>query len=333
MSFLNDILGSIGTGQSPAPPRPVQKLASTPANVNTETRKHVPRPNTVASSSYENSTKRKADDELRKPTDKSLKKASIPNSSNNPTSALPSAALPTPAENIANGKIAVSSTKGVQAPAGPPKAPPKGSFADIMARARAAQEQKGQNQVGVIKHQAVSKEKVSKTAMRRREEEAKTKDRTGNHGRRGEEKGMTEKRRSASPAKKSEVSRASNPAAPPSSAYRGTMGLSSRDRASKLNASGRKPSRSDSYLDTDEDENDDDDEGTGMEVDDDEEEEHDSNASSDMEAGAFDIDLEEKKALQQAKEDDAKELALEKRLKQEKEERRKRLQALVDKKR
>ena len=56
-----------------------------------------------------------------------------------------------------------------------------------------------------------------------------------------------------------------------------------------------------------------------------------SDASSDMEAGAFDIDEEERVALQKAKEDDARELALENKLKREKEERRKRLQALADK--
>ena len=58
---------------------------------------------------------------------------------------------------------------------------------------------------------------------------------------------------------------------------------------------------------------------------------YDSDASSNMEAGAFDIDEEERVALQKAKEDDARELVLENKLKREKEERRKRLQALADK--
>ena len=58
-----------------------------------------------------------------------------------------------------------------------------------------------------------------------------------------------------------------------------------------------------------------------------------SDASSVMEAGVFDIDDEEQLALKQAQEEDAKELAMEKKLKREKEERRKRLQALADKKR
>lgn len=82
----------------------------------------------------------------------------------------------------------------------------------------------------------------------------------------------------------------------------------------------RKQGRYDEYLGTDEEEN--------SEVDDDEGG-YGSDASSDMEAGAFDIDEEERFATKAARDDDARELAEESRLKREKEERRKRLASLA----
>ena len=87
---------------------------------------------------------------------------------------------------------------------------------------------------------------------------------------------------------------------------------------------GQKKSRRDEYLGTDEeddsevDDYDMDDDGYGY-----------SDESSDMEAGLDDIDMEEQKALRAAKEDDAKELAYETQLKREKEERKRRLQAMA----
>lgn len=91
----------------------------------------------------------------------------------------------------------------------------------------------------------------------------------------------------------------------------------------------RKRSRYDEYLDTDEEE------GSDMEGYGDEEDQGDygSDVSSDMEAGAFELDEEETQTLRAAKEDDARELALEQRLKREKEERRKRLMGLASKNR
>jgi hypothetical protein len=50
-----------------------------------------------------------------------------------------------------------------------------------------------------------------------------------------------------------------------------------------------------------------------------------------MEAGAFDLDEEEQRALRAAKEEDARELALETQHKREKEERRKKLLQLANK--
>lgn len=85
---------------------------------------------------------------------------------------------------------------------------------------------------------------------------------------------------------------------------------------------GVKKNRYDEYLGTDEEE----DSEADLQ-----EEGYNSDASSDMEAGAFDIDEEERAAMRAAKEDDARELAEENRLKREKEERRRRLISLAGK--
>lgn len=103
------------------------------------------------------------------------------------------------------------------------------------------------------------------------------------------------------------------------------MGLSS-GRAQKQ--AQRKRTRYDEYLGTDEE---DDDSDLGSYGRDEEEEGYGSDVSSDMEAGAFELDEEEDKALRAAKMEDARELALENQLKKEKEERRKRLLAMANK--
>jgi len=199
-----------------------------------------------------------------------------------------------------------------------------------MARARLAQEQKGQNQVGMIMHQAASKEKMSKLAAKRREEEEKAKHGKTKAAKHSVDNGRIRKR-NTSPGKKPKEARTIKPPRPPlaapTSTYKGTMGQPAQRppaSAQSRGKDGRRSSKYDEYLGTDEED----------EVDDDEIEDeigYGSDASSNMEAGAFDIDEEERVALQKAKEDDARELALENKLKREKEERRKRLQALADK--
>ena len=138
------------------------------------------------------------------------------------------------------------------------------------------------------------------------------------------------KSRSVSPSKKTDqpkVPKAARPPlhAPPSSSYKGTMGLSASRPAKPL----PKRKKYDEYLGTDEEDVSDDMDGYGE----DEEDDHGSEASSDMEAGLDDMDAEEQRALRAAKEEDARELALENRLKREKEERRRALQSLAEKRR
>jgi hypothetical protein len=169
-------------------------------------------------------------------------------------------------------------------------------------------------------------------AERRRQEEEKakaTKEKSG--GMRPAPGGKQQvKSRSVSPAKRTDqprVPKAPRPPlhAPPSSSYKGTMGITS-GRAAKPPP---KQKRYDEYLGTDEDDVSDDMGGYGE----DEEDDYASDVSSDMEAGLDDLDAEEQRALKAAKEEDARELALENQLKREKEEKRKRLMALADKRR
>jgi hypothetical protein len=331
MSFFNEVLGSIGTGQSPAPPKPAQKPTTpNPTKLAADNTKLVSRPTINNSISATNGTKRKAEGDLSRPSDKIIKSNSRPGSSGNTNPSSPSASIYT-FNAASNGRRSTPTPGGTIAPAGAPKAPPKGSYADIMARARLAQEQKGQSHVGMIMHQAASKEKVSKVAMRRREEEDKAKQSKGKTAKPSVDDGVIRKR-STSPAKKPNEVKTIKPPRPPlaapTSAYKGTMGHPAQKpplSASSRDKDGRRSSKYDEYLGTDEEDN---------VSDDDVEDEGDvSDASSNMEAGAFDIDEEERLTLKKAKEDDARELALENKLKLEKEERRKKLQALADKNR
>jgi hypothetical protein len=200
-----------------------------------------------------------------------------------------------------------------------------------MARAKSQTDRAQQTQVGMIKHQATQRERVSKVAERRRQEEEKAK--TGKDkastGRSAAVVKQLPKSRSVSPAKRtdqSKVPKAPRPPlhAPPSSTYKGTMGTTS--------ARGKLPPRrrrENEYLDTDEEDvSDDMMDGYGE----DEEDDYGSDASSDMEAGFDDMDAEEARAAKVAREEDARELALETKLRQEKDSRRKQaLQALADK--
>ena len=323
MSFLNDILGSIGTGQARANLKPV----SMPSNPRTTkpiagNTKPVAKPAINGTVSSNNGTKRKAEEELRRDADRVSKPK--------PSSGLPSnAKLANPASSVSLTRLPTSAANAIAKPPNDDqqtvavKGPAKGSFADILARAKQAQEQRGQNQVGVIKHQASSKEKVSRLAIRRQQEEERTKSQKGTSR---PAKADAKPRRSASPIKRQDGLKADKtprpPLSAPTSSYKGTMGRKS--SSARPGPPVRRSSKYDDYLETDEE-----DDGEDAE----DEVGYGTDESSDMEAGAFDIDREEQEALKKAKQDDAKELALERQLAHEKEERRKKLQALADKSR
>lgn len=248
--------------------------------------------------------------------------------------------------------------------------PPKGSFAALMAEAKTRQEQNTRSEVGQIKHQATIRERIS-AAQKRKRQEAETPQKTKLGKSKTQQGGKINKKDSnesavdnkgrnmslnkreestytgtAKPATKLAIAQT----APP---YKGTAGLASKYRASTLSATAKhkglgkahtKPTprkRYDEYLGTDEEDNDDQegydyDNDTDMDCGSDvrrkgRDDNYASDVSSDMEADAFDLEEEESQALRHAKADDAKELALESKLKRQKEERRRKLQTLASK--
>ncbi|EXJ88172.1 hypothetical protein A1O1_05100 [Capronia coronata CBS 617.96] len=337
MSFLGDLVNSIGTGAAPPPKTTVRSVSAT-------SQQHVPlafksgsRPSSTALPSPLNGTKRKAEDEHSKPPAKVIR----PNPAPGLTSTVSKrpAAPPLNAPKSSNDKAVLvpkpklepngtaskagSTSPSISATAAP-KAPPKGSYADIMARAKQAQETKAQSQIGLIKHQATNRERVSKVAERRRQEEEKAKAAKATPGARPAlgKQGMS---RSASPAKKTDQPRVPKAPRPPLHApasYKGTIGTAAtRPRQQDR----RRRNKYDEYLGTDEEDASEGSYGRG------EEDDYESDASSVMEAGAFEVDEEEQRALRAAREEDARELALEAQLKREKEERRRRLMNLASK--
>ena len=207
------------------------------------------------------------------------------------------------------------------------KAPKKGSYAEIMARAKANQSKPS---VGTINHKpkeqiapSYKKElKLKQRAMRDKKLGIKSDSRPGSSGSLSSSSapGPVASKKVAAPAYKGTAK--SKPQLPQPS-YKGTMKPASsavepptvRDR----NAYHRSP-RYDEYVATDEDD-----------LDEIEEDEHASDESDDMEAGFTDVEQEETVAEKAARKEDEEEARLEAKLKKEKEERRKRLEQLAKK--
>lgn len=209
-------------------------------------------------------------------------------------------------------------------PAAPAKAPPKGSYAEVMLRAQALQNKAPMN-VGMIKHQSAPKERVSKVSKRRMME-AKKQEQNSSKGKDFDAASIPYRkgnniRKPAEPEYKGTAKPSSKD---PTPAYKGTAGIPSRRGTGDKNvtrpARNQKPRARDEYLGTDEE-----DEGDyGYDEDD-----YYSDASSDMEAGIMDVDNEEQQALRAAKREDEEELRLEMAAKKEKMDRKKKLAALA----
>lgn len=207
------------------------------------------------------------------------------------------------------------------------KAPKKGSYAEIMARAKATQSKSPA--VGVISHKP--KEKMSyKKELKLKKKALKNK----KLGIKEEARPSSSGSMSSSPApvnsdaKKGQQPRYKGTAKPkpkpkPQPSYKGTMKSAtsgdqnpiSRDRASQASKI-----RYDEYAATDEDD-----------LDDIEEDDDGSEESDDMEAGFSDVEQEESTAAKAARKEDEEEAKLEARLKNEKEERKRRLEAMAKK--
>ncbi|PYI21987.1 hypothetical protein BO86DRAFT_352729 [Aspergillus japonicus CBS 114.51] len=333
MSFLDSVLSSIETGK-PSPIPQVSSTVSPPvtsSTVRTEVRKTSlgPRnaPPTMERKPLTQGIKRKADESL----PRSSKLA--PPAPFRPTAtkpAIPAAgrARPSaPTAAVASASTSRSSTPQRSAQVSS-KPPPKGSFADLMAKAKALQE-KTPTQVGMFKHQAAAKEKLSKVERKKRATEAQTKEKDS---RSAKKPGATAtaagsaKPGATKPVKKREPEELSykgtsrptpRPAQPE---YRGTAGLPAKRNPNELRAQSRsKRSRMDEYLGTDEE-----DEGDYA----DDYDDYDS-GSSDMEAGYDAMEEEEAAALAAARREDEEEWNAEQAAKQAKMERLKKLNALA----
>jgi SPT2 chromatin protein len=328
MSFL-DVLDSIGTGQRPAAPHAQQKPSSASKSPHPLSKSNTAisnssttRPSSNGLSDISNGTKRKFDKSLDAP----LEKPSHPSPKQGASSGPQDRKLPLNASSSAAIQNSPARIGGRPSLAPADKVYPKGSYAALMAEAKAAQTKRTTSEVGLIKHQATSKVRISKTERRKQEDvEKATKAKLGKQP---HHNSRVEKRVRLDVKKRPESSyKGTAKPARPISSYKGTAGLPSKHRASSADSrqkGGKAPTKYDEYLGTDEE-----DEGDESVVDD----QYGSDASSDMEAGAFDVEQEESRALREAKADDAKEIALENKLKREKEERRRRLEVLAKKRR
>ncbi|EEP76648.1 predicted protein [Uncinocarpus reesii 1704] len=324
MSFLNSVLTSIGTGDaSIIPPSTHRQSASAPIPPIT-TKAPTIRNNNALSLGQ----KRKADDNVLRPT--KVTRITKPSS----VSATPQSRPSTPQAPVRTSSASKPATS-LTPKSTPPhkslnttssKPPVKGSYADIMAQAKALQQQKPLN-VGLIRHQTVAKERMSKAKRERLLKEAKQRELEASKGKKPNMSGGSPALASRFKADRLHLRKSSSepdykgtarPSTTPS--YTGTSGLPSR-RGTKIIEKGSqgKPPRPrirDEYLGTDE-------EDEGEDYYDDY-----SDASSDMEAGVMDVEEEEQAALRLARVEDERELKAEMEAKKAKLERKKKLAAL-----
>lgn len=215
------------------------------------------------------------------------------------------------------------------------KAPKKGSFAEIMARAKAAQE--APPVVGAIRHQPKDKKALShkKELMLQKKSNL---GRRGSPGRNGHSRNsssdvsngsaskLADRNGAAHTQKTSEIAK-TLASSKPQPTYKGTMGLNkpasqpSQEKPIPQPRIGRPTASRYQYYDHSErDESEVEEEGGGY-----------SDESDDMEAGFDDVEEEETKATKMARKEDEEEARMEAELKRQKEARKKRLQELAKK--
>jgi len=313
---------------------------------------------------FNTTPKRKADDGLRRPNNKTQRTGStIANSSrpitqvNRPpaldssvakmkiTPIVRSPALQQPCTTTSNGGQPTSppSTDATKPP------PKKGSYAEIMARGKAAQATLGQ--VGRIQHKRIEKgpskrERGEMKARKHRHHKSHVSNGVNGNaqiggqpphgdGRNGirENNGKVSMRFSSEKAlpekkiKKAALATTgyAGTARPKPGATKSTSKSSASASASRHGSSANRyqasvPSRRHDYVSEEDDEEEEDEEG---------DQEYDSDVSSDMEAAAFEVDEEEEEAARIARREDAEALREENRLKHEKEEKRRKLAAMA----
>ncbi|EEQ34881.1 hypothetical protein McanCB56680_000234 [Microsporum canis] len=350
--FLNSVLSSIETGEVSLTPPPPPK-STTPDSTSSGQKPSLNSKLAATSISSNNNgytgtaQKRKAGEQLARPAPRnerfprSLPERSASSQSSTPAPRQPSEGARKPGLKVAPSAANASKSTPAKSSAAPvsSKPPPKGSYAAIMAEAKALQT-KAPASVGLIRHQAVPKDKKSKVQQKKMTEEAKQRERDPSNRKLSTDKAGAAvplrstkeailKARQAEGNKQESYKGTARPrpgSLPPSKssepAYTGTSGLPSRRAPGKEGKYGRNNARSvtrNEYLGTDEE-----DEGDyGYE------DEHDYSDESDMEAGFLDVEQEEQAALRIAKQEDAEELRLEMAAKKEKMERKMKLNALA----
>ncbi|KAF9885661.1 hypothetical protein FE257_012643 [Aspergillus nanangensis] len=323
MSFLDSVLSSIETGKPSRMP-PVSSPPSAPVPSST-TKVEARKPPTASRDVPERKpsaigTKRKAEEPLQRPhrPDPQAARKLIPS-------------RPISTATSVRPRPITTSNKAPQPPAPPPpktnpvpsKAPPRGSYADLMAKAKVLQ-QSTPSQVGMFKHQSAPKEKLSKVERKKRAAEAQTKEKDARSKKSGAATGPKpgdgkppRKRESEELSYKGTARPTPSPAVP---GYRGTSGLPARRDPNSRKAQARAGRRrQDEYLGTDEEDEGDYDDGY----------DYYSDQSSDMEGGFDQMADEEAAALASARREDDEEWRAELAAKREKEERRKKLASLA----
>lgn len=175
-------------------------------------------------------------------------------------------------------------------------------------------------QLGMLRHQRVPKERLSKVERKRRLEEAKAQEKAARSGKRPAPSPAAAGKTAVklrTPEPLSYKGTAKPAQTPEPAGYRGTAGRQSHRGTTDRRPNGKR--RMDEYLATDEE-----DEGDFADYDD-----LYSDASSDMEAGFDDMREEEDAALRSARKEDEEEMRAEMAAKQQKLERQKKLAALA----
>ncbi|BCR88418.1 uncharacterized protein ACHE_40982S [Aspergillus chevalieri] len=341
MSFLDSVLTSIETGKPSAIPPATSRRPEPPVSSSTA-KSEVRKPSTPSRDvSSEKKvaaagTKRKAEEQLQRPSkpDNRAPGKSVPTRpapTRPATTSTASKPRPNPAPNAAKSASSSNTSSAPKAAPVSSKPPPPGSYADLMMKAKALQ-QNAPTQVGMFKHQnkTAPKERLSKMERKKRAMEAQAKEKDPRLAKKGGATAGTlagAKPGDGKPARKRDPDEptykgtARPTQTPATTEYRGTAGLpAKRDPAERRQSRAGKRSRMDEYLGTDEE-----DEGEYA----DDYDDYYSDASSDMEAGFDNVESEEQAALKAARREDEEEWQAELAAKKEKMERKKKLASLA----
>ncbi|KAL4914714.1 hypothetical protein BDW62DRAFT_189902 [Aspergillus aurantiobrunneus] len=332
MSFLDSVLLSIETGKPN--PIPTSSPAPSPAVSSSNSKPETRKPNSVVrpvtaerKNGVSTGTKRKAEEPLPRTQKPGTQIPARPTPVKPANTPAPSNPRPAATSKSTKPSTSNNSSTPRKTPPVSSKPPPKGSYAELMAKAKAAQ-QNAPTQIGMFKHQSAPKEKLSKMERKRRLMEVQAKDKDTKQAQKaGASSGVptTARPGNAKPARKRELQeptyKGTARPTPSQPEYRGTANLPSRNGDRRSQFRSNKRSRMDEYLGTDE-------EDEGEYADD-----HDDyySESSDMEAGLDDVEDEEAAALAAARREDEEDMRAEAAAKQEKLERRKKLAMLASK--